>query len=284
MFKKVLLATDFSPAASLLVSCVGELQVQGMEELILLHVIDEEDTDIIDLSPERLNACMGEEKAHLEEQGVNVTCQISHGIAAKEILVAAQEHDVDLVIMGSRGQSRLRDYFLGNTVSQFIRITTVPTLLERIKSTGETDELTHELVCTNKLSTLLMATDLSDAAKSAEQAALALAKHASKVILLTVIDEGETVEEVKQIQLEKTAQLYKLKQAFQDILPHVVTKVEVGIPSEYIADIAKQDGASLIITGMRGKGRLRNILLGSTAEAVSRRSETPVLLVPSPKK
>ena len=59
----------------------------------------------------------------------------------------------------------------------------------------------------------------------------------------------------------------------------VETRTEEGVPGQVIADIAA-DAYDLVVMGKRGEhAKWGRDLLGSTAEAVVRRSATPVLLV-----
>lgn len=55
-----------------------------------------------------------------------------------------------------------------------------------------------------------------------------------------------------------------------------------GQPTDEILHAAEAMGADLIVMGTHGRTGLRRFLLGSVAEAVVRRSATPVLVVPGP--
>jgi nucleotide-binding universal stress UspA family protein len=55
--------------------------------------------------------------------------------------------------------------------------------------------------------------------------------------------------------------------------------LRMGYPADEIVSAAADWYADLIIIGTRGRGRLAQLLLGSTAEAVIRRATCPVLTV-----
>jgi nucleotide-binding universal stress UspA family protein len=61
----------------------------------------------------------------------------------------------------------------------------------------------------------------------------------------------------------------------------IVFKAVVGEPAPSILDAARADGANLIVMGTQGLGGFRKWLLGSTTQRVLRRTEVPVLAVPS---
>jgi nucleotide-binding universal stress UspA family protein len=53
-------------------------------------------------------------------------------------------------------------------------------------------------------------------------------------------------------------------------------------PTEALVSLAEEREADLIVVGSSGEGRLRGLLLGSTAFGVIQRSPVPVLVVPPP--
>ena len=61
-------------------------------------------------------------------------------------------------------------------------------------------------------------------------------------------------------------------------IPAEVT-IEDGPPAHTIIEVAQSARADLIVMGSRGLGRIAGALLGSTARAVARHSEIPVLVV-----
>jgi nucleotide-binding universal stress UspA family protein len=56
----------------------------------------------------------------------------------------------------------------------------------------------------------------------------------------------------------------------------------VGEPATEILRSARRYRADLIVLGTRGMGRMKRLLLGTTAEGVLRRTRIPVLAVPAP--
>jgi nucleotide-binding universal stress UspA family protein len=63
-------------------------------------------------------------------------------------------------------------------------------------------------------------------------------------------------------------------------LPSVRQLGLAGPPAEVILDAARRAGAALIVVGSHGRGAVAAAVLGSTADAVIRRSGLPVLAVP----
>ena len=59
--------------------------------------------------------------------------------------------------------------------------------------------------------------------------------------------------------------------------------MEKGNPVEVILNVAKEKNCDLIVMGTHGMGTLADVVMGSTARRVIRRSPTPVLVVRLPK-
>lgn len=55
-------------------------------------------------------------------------------------------------------------------------------------------------------------------------------------------------------------------------------EIAEGNPAETIVDVAKRDGADLIVMGSHGRTGIQRFLLGSVAESVVRTAHAPVLI------
>ena len=59
---------------------------------------------------------------------------------------------------------------------------------------------------------------------------------------------------------------------------HVLTRIEYGNPAEQIVHVAEGEGVEMIVMGAQGATAAQELLIGSTAYEVVRRSTVPVLL------
>jgi nucleotide-binding universal stress UspA family protein len=60
---------------------------------------------------------------------------------------------------------------------------------------------------------------------------------------------------------------------------NIVTEISVGNPAEEILNFAQTREADLIVTGRRGFGKIKNLLLGSTSNKVAQLAECSCLTV-----
>ena len=169
-----------------------------------------------------------------------------------------------------------------------------------------------------KIENILYATDLSESAHHAFAYAASLAnQYGARLTLLNVIPEipaivesskaigyiGENrwkAQEESNFQAAKDALIGKRKDhlLMREILDQFSEKarsdysrgeemaddivVEKGNPVEVILEVAKEKNCDLIVMGTHGRGALADVVMGSTARRVIRRSPTPVLVVRLP--
>lgn len=61
---------------------------------------------------------------------------------------------------------------------------------------------------------------------------------------------------------------------------NVKTSIRQGAASKNIIDASTESNSSLIMLTRKGQGRIKDILIGSTAEEVAKHSKVPVLVIP----
>jgi nucleotide-binding universal stress UspA family protein len=171
---------------------------------------------------------------------------------------------------------------------------------------------------TVKIKHILYATDLSESAQYAFSYAISMAnQYDAKITFLNVLPEAPAIIESSRAigyigeerwkALEeghfkdaKAALIGKRRDhhLIRDILDQFSEKaksefrdrayesdeivVEKGNPVEVILNVAKEKKCDLIVMGTHGRGTLADVVMGSTARRVIRRSTTPVLVVRIP--
>jgi nucleotide-binding universal stress UspA family protein len=88
-------------------------------------------------------------------------------------------------------------------------------------------------------------------------------------------NEGETLVEADEHQRLQALAAGLAQRYAIDVRAHVA----VGHPVEQVIRHANEVDAGLIVTGTRGGGFFRGVVIGSTAERIARRSSRPVLMV-----
>lgn len=281
MFKKVLVALDFSGPSMELFNSIPDLIKLGLEELLLVHVVRVELSIQDGISPIQLKFLekVKKKKAELERDGLHVDIEVPVGAPAEEIRRLAEQREVDLILIGSIGESsRVRELFLGSTVADVVRIAPVPVLVEKYITIGR--KTRRIPIFTEKLATVLLPTDFSSSAQRVYEEMLKFGDKLQKVILLHVIDRGDTVEKVKRAEKEAKERLREWADKFHRKGIVASTLIVKGPPAQQIISTAEGEGTTLIAMSRRGRGSLAGLLIGSTADQVIRRTNRPVLLYP----
>ena len=134
-FTRVLHPTDFSDCANFAFNIVKRLRSTGTEEIILLHVQDER--AMRHRPPEQLAEFDRLDTERLEEMqralalyGIpRVKVLLRHGIPFVEALRVAEEEDVCLIVLGSRGRSAIAEMLSGSTFENVVRQSRRPVLV-----------------------------------------------------------------------------------------------------------------------------------------------------------
>ena len=78
-----------------------------------------------------LNKDMEWAEKTIREAGYDIQCAVLDGEIEPALHQYQQDHNIDMVVMGAYGHSRLREFFVGSTTNNMIRNATVPHLLLR---------------------------------------------------------------------------------------------------------------------------------------------------------
>jgi nucleotide-binding universal stress UspA family protein len=140
--KRILVATDGSPAAMEAVAFGVELAAEHESELFFVHVVP-----ALDVVPAygfgALSAALpheptGHDRTLLVEaadvaadQGIVATTVLLRGDTVDEIVAYADSHDVDLIVVGSRGRGAIAGALLGSVSRGILGESKRPVLIVR---------------------------------------------------------------------------------------------------------------------------------------------------------
>lgn len=281
MFKRALVSMDLSPATEALVASLPGLRDYGVEEIVLVHVAKPVaypvSRSISDM--DQLRQRLGRLRDSLEAKGFSVEVDVPVGAPAAEVARAAAEREVDLVVVGSRSHSRIREAFVGSVAWEVVRRSRVPVLLKRIEANRPDPEAALEVRSSGLPDRVIHPTDFSEVAERAFPWVEALAgAGVKKFTLLHVHTVGD--EAAREGGRERLVGLAARLEG------HGATDVSVevrgGSPAEEILSQGGRDSDNLVVMGTQGRGFLPEIVLGSESRQVVRHASAPVLLVPAP--
>jgi nucleotide-binding universal stress UspA family protein len=292
--KRILFPTDFSACAEQAFIVADQMAKRYGAELHVLHVIVWSGAD---LNPGMLYGLPQSEQERLLE---NVRGHISERIeraipenrpypyklaemtdssSAAAIVSYVDDHDIDLVVMGTHGHHRLKRLLLGSTAERVVRLAKCPVLTVRESSKVE-DYAPRRI---------LLPVDFSDQTESLLRHALHVAADENAEIdivhvvppqYLPAIYYGADPLPVPYDEIRKRTMAH-LKEVIADVIGTSVRTrpfVVVGDPVTEIIEMASKSEYDLLIVSTHGYSGIKHALVGSVAERVVRSASCPVLV------
>ena len=140
--KKILCPVDHSECSYLALKYAISLALKDEAKLYLMHVIDSRlyDTEIYKFGPHKLNEIdVSKIRADLMKslpEGTTDVLEVEtivvNGVPFNEIINAATEINVDLIVIGTHGRTGLSHVMLGSVAEKVVRKATCPVLTVRM--------------------------------------------------------------------------------------------------------------------------------------------------------
>jgi nucleotide-binding universal stress UspA family protein len=138
MYERVLVAIDHSEVAQRALTAAKDLALLSKGEVWVLHLREREVIaqmgDVPSESAADADSPVAAAVEALTKAGVNAHGEVRNttfGHAAREIMEDAKEHDVGVIVMGTRGRSDLGGLVLGSTAHKVIHLADRPVLVVR---------------------------------------------------------------------------------------------------------------------------------------------------------
>ena len=280
----ILFATDFSPHSNAALPYALAIAHQFGARLYGAHVLSSD--DYLFVAPEAWPAHVQREEqlqqeavARLEQQLRGVPHHALSGVGdVWDVLCRLiDEHDIDLLVVGSRGHTGARKLFLGSIAEKIFRQASCPVLTVGPKVVGQQKSVAE-------FNHILLSTDFGEESLAAASYAVSLAQeHQARLSLLHVLERSS----VETVDLESNSDL--MTRRLQGLVPpdtelwcHPEYFIEVGPPAERILQFSEAHGVDLIVTGVRptyGAVSAVTHLAHTTAQHLVAHATCPVLTV-----
>jgi nucleotide-binding universal stress UspA family protein len=203
---------------------------------------------------------------------------VAQGGLWESLAALIQEHEIDLIVLGTRGRTGLSKMFLGSTAEVIFRQASCPVITVGPNFPGEPIE-------SSGLHRILAAATFTPHSLHAVSYALSFAQqYQAHLILLHVIQEssGES-------RLQKTPFLEEAKLRLRELVPEDAGLqfepdfiVGFGTPAARILDVAGEQNPDLIVLGVRQSPTMGGRRPWRTASEVTSKAACPVLTVREP--
>ncbi|HMD37233.1 MAG TPA: universal stress protein [Vicinamibacterales bacterium] len=212
--------------------------------------------------------------------GIETSVDVVESAAAPGILQYAVQHPIDLIVIGTHGNSGFRHLILGSVTEKVLRTAPCPVLTVPPRAQKTSSLPFKRIICP---------TDFSASSCAAMNAAATFARDGNaKLTLVHVLDDADEnelfvprpydVHHHREL-LEKHAreQLDALSPPVDRESVALTVTVASGKPYQEILRIADEERADLIVMGVEGRTPLDVMMFGSTTNQVVRRATCPVL-------
>lgn len=287
--ERILVATDFSPAAELAQRLAMDLARAFEAELHVVHVqvlLDDPHLEerhqheldrLLESSEQRRRLALEVPSA---EGQVPIHTHLIRGLSASEAIVeTAGDQACDLIVMGTHGRRGFTHLLLGSVAEHVVRTSRVPVLTVRpdtiLRSSG--------------IRRILVPHDFSDHSTRALRVAAEWARKLEATVTLLHAVEPVVYPEFYAVDLLPDEMIGRLRTRSEDALERaaqehlegidVHAEVVVGRAGDTIVAEAASENHDLVVMGTRGLSGLEHLLLGSVAESVLRRCALPLLAV-----
>lgn len=273
--KKIIVPVDFSGHSEYALRVAADLAKKHKAQLYLLHMLDISDQmiSITEATKRReLMFFMQLATKRFEEfidrdymQDIKITPVIKHFKVFEEIDNAAKEVGADLIVMGSRGASGVKSYFVGSNTEKVVRTSDIPVLV--VKS--ETKKFDPK--------TIVFASDFNtenlDAFKTIKKFA-----DGFKATLKMVYVNTPNANFKNTLEIREQMRQFLNKTSISNNSENIVIFNDYSV-TDGILNAAELHQADMIAIPTHGRKGINKLLAGSVGEDLANTSHIPVLTV-----
>jgi nucleotide-binding universal stress UspA family protein len=256
-----MLALDLSELTSRMLDVLYSVCLDPETEVYLLHVVRKaedaaETSSYYKKTYSRLKG-LAQDIRNAGYDNVKVLWETDEDIL-NGIRKAADQYNVNLMIMASHGKGVWASTFRGSSTFNAVRAIEIPTLIVK-----------GDYKCDDYLKRILLPTDFSRKSLIALNYIRNLREHVGEVLFVHVIEGvrgDEELTESKEMAEDMLVELCNEMQNFGINSRYVIA--DGGAASKEICKLAEEENCSLIISGRTGAGPIKGLLMGSTAQNI----------------
>jgi nucleotide-binding universal stress UspA family protein len=276
--KKILVPTDFSKQAQMAIEVAADIAKKANAEIILLHIIEEVSGDSFNIEGQIETSARWEDKIFvmkliergkkqlakvvedLKAAGVKVKQELRLGTPFHGMKTIIEEHKVDLVVMGTAGNTKMEEMIIGTNTEKVVRHAHCPVLTVH-KKPSKTD-----------FKNIVYATSMSEEEEVFSRIVRKTQQIYESTIHLVRINTPGNFQ--RDIVIKKRMQDFAKRLQLKNFTINVFNDLSEEEGIIYFADSINAD---LIAMATHGRTGFAHVLAGSIAEDVVSHAKRPVL-------
>ncbi|HUH27087.1 universal stress protein [Gelidibacter sp.] len=271
--KKIIVPIDFSKYSEYALEAAAILAKKNNAEIFALHMLEMSDAILtasndgpkpkmlffLKLAQQKFDEFLSKDFL----QGIKVTPIVKHSKVFSEVSEVAEEHNADLIVMGSHGVSGFTEVFVGSNTEKVVRHSKLPVLVIKQKP----NNLTFE--------TVIFPSDFTEKSVDVYKRVLETLGENSNVHLLYVNVPGENFKSTAEMEQNVANFLMKAEGNMNNLNKvHYVSDYSI---QQGIMNFSNLFGADLIVMPTHGRKGLANFFEGSISEDLANRANLPVM-------
>lgn len=272
--KKIIVPIDFSEHSEYALEVAARLAKRNNAQILALHMLEMSDSILINSDEEQhqkavffLKLAEKKFKEFLVKDylsDVDVVPMVKHFKVFSEVSKVAEDHSVDLIVMGSHGSSGFSEIFFGSNTEKVVRHSDIPVLIIKEKPTS-TD-----------YKDVIFASDFTEeAVKPYINASNLLKDLGSNLHLVFVNVSGEKFKSSSEMEVTMTNFLNKADGNLNRM--NTVNYISDTTVEKGILNYAKKIDADLIVIPTHGRKGLSHFFEGSISEDLANHANIPVM-------
>lgn len=274
--KSILVPTDGSASSIMAEETAAAIAKRTGATVTVFHVMQEllvseklpsglED-ELYGSVQQRAEAIVNDARTLFAEEKVRTDTQTKQGRDVAESILEYSRENCDLIVMGAHGENEKAPYALGSVTRKVTMRARCPVFI-----TKKLSSLSSLLVCVDGSKWSLKALGFSaELAEVMGSSATLLYVQERRLHRASARVAGELGERV----------LAKALGAVEKRKLRIDKRLEIGVASDTIVEVAEKGKYDLIVLGSRGLGAVRRFLLGSVSDDVTQKARCSVLVVP----
>lgn len=280
-YTKALVPVDLSPESVAVLKQAACLTTFGVKQVVALHLYDVSgvESPVVRTMDQEAREALEKMVADIDPGlAESIIAEARCGIDSDCLFRAANELDVDLIVLGTRGKRPIEELLSGGLVEHVAREAPLPVLsfgLPLVVGRGAT-ELSDAGAHLSDV--ILHPTDFSYSAGRALDAALDT--HPKRLILAHAVDGASHSDaETDALIAEATRTLQTIRRRIGRDGLEIEIWTGVGEAAPTALQLADERGVTMIAAGSRGRGLVTEAILGGVSSAIMRSARVPVLVV-----
>jgi nucleotide-binding universal stress UspA family protein len=286
MPNRIVLATDGSDGAAAAAQFLASLPLASGTEVQVVCVVDPFIESLLESvksgAKHRARHLVRSAEEAVKRTGVKVSGALRTGDADHQILLAAQEFQADLIVLGSRSLGGLEGLLLGSVARNVAKHATCPVLIGRTPQYGLTAAVVGTDGSANGAGAVRFAAEFP-LPKGTCIHVVHVLRPRNPVLDLIAIGEDALYQRLCEAEREERTWGEKLVKAdgcwLESQGRQALTELRAGDPSSEILASVNERKADLLIVGTRGTSLIQGLLTGSVADRLLAHAACSVLLV-----